>query len=527
MIRGRRLVALALLLATASAASGCVKALSAAGSSASSIDVITGSRGLTLNPYSAHVADRRIGRLLFRGLMTVGKDGMPVADLATEVPTVANGGISGDGKTVTYHIREGVRWHDGKPLTAGDVAFTIELVRTGRIVDDPAEDLDDIVNARAVDDRTVVVTFKRADSVLAWRLAPYVLPQHLLGKSVAPTEDSYWAAPVGSGPYRVAATDPDGTVDLEPAASASKAPKLRIRPLKTQTDAARAFDTADHVVWLDAPVDPEGASESLDTTYGQTYRRIVFNTSEKSSWRDERLREAISLMTTQTVPSDMPASAYPYGVKPPQVSRPDTRAASAIFEELGWTRGKNGERQRDGKYLQFMVGAPPLTQAEGTRFVDRVAKVWNSSGLRGDFYGAGEPYRPTWNEGGVLVRGERDAFMIVGEAGRPFGWAWPFSSDDTPSWQRPWGLNIGRFSDAGIDAAFQGVRTAPDPQTARRRLASVGRQVYATHAELYIEPIAVRVLSKGVTGVQAWPIDDESLTQAPSWRLPASNRVAR
>ena len=48
--------------------------------------------------------------------------------LAAEVPTVANGGISADGLTYTYHLRDDVRWHDGTPFTADDVIFSHQVI---------------------------------------------------------------------------------------------------------------------------------------------------------------------------------------------------------------------------------------------------------------------------------------------------------------------------------------------------------------------------------------------------------------
>ncbi|MDQ6781667.1 MAG: ABC transporter substrate-binding protein, partial [Candidatus Eremiobacteraeota bacterium] len=51
-----------------------------------------------------------------------------VPELATEVPTYKNGGISTDGLTLTYHLRQGVKWHDGFPFTAHDVVFTTHAI---------------------------------------------------------------------------------------------------------------------------------------------------------------------------------------------------------------------------------------------------------------------------------------------------------------------------------------------------------------------------------------------------------------
>ncbi len=55
-----------------------------------------------------------------------------VPDLATQVPTQANGGISADGKTITYHLRSNVVWHDGAPFTAKDVVFTWHAILNPR-----------------------------------------------------------------------------------------------------------------------------------------------------------------------------------------------------------------------------------------------------------------------------------------------------------------------------------------------------------------------------------------------------------
>src|SRR5579863_5197547 len=53
---------------------------------------------------------------------------IPYPELATAVPTKANGGISKDGLTITYHIRKGVRWSDGAPFNADDVVFSTRVV---------------------------------------------------------------------------------------------------------------------------------------------------------------------------------------------------------------------------------------------------------------------------------------------------------------------------------------------------------------------------------------------------------------
>src|SRR5699024_4544737 len=69
---------------------------------------------------------RQICRTIVEGLVYVDPDGNRQPRLAEEVPTQENGGVSEDGLTVTWKLKQGVTWHDGEPFTADDVLFTSE-----------------------------------------------------------------------------------------------------------------------------------------------------------------------------------------------------------------------------------------------------------------------------------------------------------------------------------------------------------------------------------------------------------------
>src|SRR3989442_9717948 len=78
-----------------------------------------------LNPHQATgTKDNDASRLVIEPLAGFGADGNPVAVLAAEIPTVANGEVSKDLKTVTWKLKSGVKWSDGTPFTADDAAFT-------------------------------------------------------------------------------------------------------------------------------------------------------------------------------------------------------------------------------------------------------------------------------------------------------------------------------------------------------------------------------------------------------------------
>src|SRR4030088_1681429 len=74
------------------------------------------------------IQDNEILRLIYDPLIACDAAGRAGPALAAVVPTRANGGISRDGLTVTYHLRRGVRWHDGTPFTSADVVASFRAV---------------------------------------------------------------------------------------------------------------------------------------------------------------------------------------------------------------------------------------------------------------------------------------------------------------------------------------------------------------------------------------------------------------
>ena len=157
---------------------------------------LEGPAAATLNP------------LIYSYLLEYDEHGNLVPDLATQVPTKSNGGISADGLTVTYHLRTGAKWQDGAPLTARDVAFTY------RAIVNPSNNVfsrygyDHVRDVAAVDDSTVRVRLRAPYSpIISNFFAPDqnygVLPEHLLRTYPNLNQVPFNSKPVGSGPYSV------------------------------------------------------------------------------------------------------------------------------------------------------------------------------------------------------------------------------------------------------------------------------------------------------------------------------------
>jgi peptide/nickel transport system substrate-binding protein len=156
---------------------------------------------------SQSIPDNEILRLIYDPLIACDRAGNAVPALAAVVPARANGGISRDGLTVTYHLRRGVRWHDGTPFTSADVAASFRAVMEPRSVVQSRHGYDAIARVETPDTYTVRFRLKRAfapfvGTVFAESDAPYYLaPAHLLRDGPL-TQSSLNAAPVGTGPYR-------------------------------------------------------------------------------------------------------------------------------------------------------------------------------------------------------------------------------------------------------------------------------------------------------------------------------------
>ncbi len=152
------------------------------------------------------VAADEIDALLFTHLLRYDANGNAFPDLALAVPTTENGGISRDGKTITLHLRHGVTWSDGAPLTAADWLFTYHAVMNPRNNVKSTYGWDDIASADAPNPYTIVIHLKKPDvavlGILGMGGAAYPpLPAHLLAKLPDINHAAFNDDPISSGPF--------------------------------------------------------------------------------------------------------------------------------------------------------------------------------------------------------------------------------------------------------------------------------------------------------------------------------------
>lgn len=154
------------------------------------------------NPLRARIeVDEGVHMNLFSPLWSIDAKGNLVPQLATEIPTVENGGVSADGLSWKIKLRPGVTWHDGAPFTAEDVKYTLDLIndtnfpamlRSGH---NQVRDIK-IISPTEISWR-METFFAPYFSVLAWT---YIVPKHILGAGGDPKDSPFNNKPVGTGP---------------------------------------------------------------------------------------------------------------------------------------------------------------------------------------------------------------------------------------------------------------------------------------------------------------------------------------
>lgn len=198
------------LLASAIAVLGALAAATPAAGSASPSAGGTLRIGWTADPDSlspfigVETSAFEVLNLTYDRLFGFGIDGKPFPQLAAGLPTKENGGISEDGLTWTVKIRPGVRWHDGEPLTAEDVAFSYNVIIDNGLTT-YLQAVKDIERVEAVDETTVRFTMSAPKADMLYVIV-YVIPEHIWGKIKPSTLERKYELDlpiVGSGPFQV------------------------------------------------------------------------------------------------------------------------------------------------------------------------------------------------------------------------------------------------------------------------------------------------------------------------------------
>ncbi len=351
-----------------------------------------------LNPHFAvGTKDQDGSRIFYEPLASWDADGNLIPELAAEIPTRENGGLSADGRAVTWKLKRGVTWHDGKPFTADDVVFNWEFAS------DPAtaavtSGTYNKIKVEKVDDFTVRVLFEKASPFWADAFvgtAGMIIPKHLFAefKGAKSREAPANLKPVGTGPYKFVDFKPGDMVKGEAYMNyhVANQPFFDAVEMKGGGDAVSAaravlqtgeFDLAwnlqveDEVLKrLEAGGKGEvilletGNLEHLQCNFTDPNTEVD---GERSSLKtkhpilqEKAVRQALALLCDRKSVEDhiygRTGSATSNVVNNPSRFRSKNTSyefnidkAIKVLDDAGWKPGADGIRQKDGKKMKFV-----------------------------------------------------------------------------------------------------------------------------------------------------------------------------
>ena len=329
------------------------------------------------NPHLLHIeVDEGIHWNIFDPLFGVDENGEFFPALASEVPTVENGGISPDGLKWRVKLREGVVWHDGTPFTADDVKYTLDLLvdknfrsarRTGH----------ELVRNLTVVSPTEVTwdmasPFAPYPSILAWT---FMVPKKALGSAADPNEAPFNNAPVGTGPFKWGERVAGDHILLEANENYwGDGPHLERLIFKYIPDLTVLFTqfktgdidliglqgvTPDHfeeakgLPGKEIVLAPSAAVESFSLNMGRpqfqelAVRQALYHAIDKDT-----IIDALYYGLPTPTESYMPRESFYYNDKLPKHEF-SIEKANKLLDDAGWERGDDGIRAKDGVKLSF------------------------------------------------------------------------------------------------------------------------------------------------------------------------------
>lgn len=174
----------------------------------------------SLNPlHELSMAETRLNELLFESLWGPGYDGYPEPRLAEAYE------LSDDKLEMTVYLKENLRWSDGMPITAEDVAFSVKAYLNPKTDSPDRSRLSFIKKAEASGRNTVKFTFASPEPEPLEKFYFKILPAHRFDGPAVERTHPFWFKPTTSGPYKLKAQDL-GTWSLETNQEAMRAPKV-------------------------------------------------------------------------------------------------------------------------------------------------------------------------------------------------------------------------------------------------------------------------------------------------------------
>jgi peptide/nickel transport system substrate-binding protein len=523
-----------------------------------------------LNPHLATGnKDFDAARVAYEPLASYDSRGKLVLFLAAEEPTLENGGIAKDGRSVTWKLKPGVKWSDGKPFTAEDVAFTYQFLSDPKTAATTTTDYATVKAVRAIDPLTVKVEFKAPTANWSQPFMGYngmILPKHIFAEFVGAKAKEAPAnlQPIGTGPYQVVSFKPGDAIVYEPNPNyrdraALAFDRVEIKGGGDPTSAARAVmqtGDADYAYnpQVEAPILKQLAAAGkgqLQAVTGSQSERIHFNFTdpnkatadgERSSvkfphpfFTDKTVREAFALAVdrntiVQQLYGPTGSATANLIIAPAAVASKNTQfefnlqKAAQLLDQAGWKDTNNNKiRDKNGVEMQvlFVTSVNPLRQ----KTQEIIKQAWESIGIgvelksvdAGAFF-SGDPANPD-----TVNRFQSDLQLYTTGNTSPDPsahlqwWTCAEIASKANDWNRN---NYTRYCNPEFDKAWAAADKERDPVKRQAAMIDLNDRLIRDVALIPLVARAkVGAVSNRLTGVDLTPWDGDTWNIA-TWKRP-------
>ena len=380
-----------------------------------------------LNPYlSGGTKDVESASLVIEPLGRYDETGALVPYLAEEIPTVGNGGVSADLKSITWKLKSGLVWSDGTPVTSADVKFTADYCMHPEGGCAQLSFFEGVTSVEALDDLTVKVTFADAKpnpyGPFMGGQSPIIQKaqfENCMGAKAPECTDANFN-PIGTGPFVVKEFRPNDVIQMEanPNYREASKPAFATLTFKGGGDATAAgrsvletgeFDYAWNLQLAPdviAKMEEAGKGKAI-AGFGPLVERLEMNLTNPSSdlpaetrstvaephpfLSDPAVRMALSMAIDRSllvevgygkagkVTCDLVPSPDNYAAKNTHCENQDIAGANKMLDDAGWAKGSDGVRAKDGVRLSILYQTS--TNAVRQDFQALIKQWWSEIGV--------------------------------------------------------------------------------------------------------------------------------------------------
>ena len=475
----------------------------------------------SLNPYYSNMwFAALLGPLyLNTALLEFNDKAEAIPVIAKEIPSAANGGISADGKTITYKLRDDVKWSDGTPLTADDYVFTWQMIMSDKNAVASRDPYDKVVDkVEAKDKTTLVVTFK--EPYAPWQAKVFLalptggsgaLPKHILEpvfKDKGSIDQADWnrKPTVGVGPFVFKEWQSGSSLTFVANPSYYKGkPKLDQIFVKIVPDDAAQIaalkagdsDIGTFISYEDMPdLEKLGTVDLVLTPSG--YQESWFmnlstapKTAGHPALQDVNVRKALvmavdrekivkDLLGGRTKVSATFWDGMPYANPSEKPLAYDLEGAKKLLDDAGWKVGKDGIREKTigGKVVKLKLRYATTTRETRKNVQAIVQQMWKAAGVdvelinhQSDLFFAG------YAEKGPIALGQYDIEEHSTNPAFPDPEFVSWLCSEIPTDANPSGTNSQFICDKDLDALFAKQSTTVDAAARTKIFYDIGKML--------------------------------------------------